>query len=69
MAVRKLTQRVLVATAAVAACFYFMVQRWGIDPRELYGYLAITVLFVGILIALAFVAAAGLRWLRQRKTD
>ena len=68
MAIRKLTQRVLVATAAVAACFYFMVQRWGIDPRELYGYLATTLLFVGIVIALAFVVASGLRWLRRRKS-
>lgn len=63
----RLTRRVLVATGVVAACFYFMVQRWEIDPRELYGYLGITVLFVGVLVALAFVVATGLRWLRRRK--
>jgi len=64
---KKLTRRVLVATVAVAACFYFMVQRWEIDPRELYGYLATTLLFVGVLVALAFLVATGLRWLRRRK--
>ena len=64
---RRLTQRILVATVAVVACFYFMVQRWEIDPRELYGYLAVTILFVGVLVALAFLVATGLRWLRRKK--
>ena len=51
----------------MVACFYFMVQRWEIDPRELYGYLAVTILFVGVLVALAFLVATGLRWLRRKK--
>ena len=62
---RPLTRRVLIATAAVAVAAYYLLERLPVDRAEFFGFVATSVLLVGAMIVLAFLAAALIRWLRR----
>lgn len=58
---RRLVRTLLLGTVAVAASVYWLAREYGVDMRELAGYLGASILFVILFAALAVAGALILR--------
>ena len=62
---RRLARTLLLGTLAVAASVYWLAREYGVDMRELAGYLGASVLFVILFAALAVAGALVWRALKR----
>ena len=62
---RRLARTLFLGTLAVAAAIYWLAVEYGVDMRELTGYLGASVLFVVLFAALAIGGAVVLRVARR----
>ena len=65
---RRLVRTLLLGTLAVAASIYWLAVEYGVDMRELAGYLGASFLFVILFAALAIAGAVVLRAVKKLQT-
>ena len=61
MAMRPLTRRILLASAAFALGCYYLLERLPVDRGEFLGYALTSLLLVGGLVVAAFLLVAGIK--------